>query len=138
MKKFLSIIIITVLVLGLLSGCGCAKNENTSEQSSSEAVANESNTENTQDTSEDTNAKAEAKPENLPEVSENKDVVTKEKAPKVFIEEGMKGMTYHLESCETIKGKKTSETTWEFVQTIGLWQCPECNPPRYENYTNAD
>ena len=78
----------------------------------------------------------------LPAVSENKEVVTNDQAPKVFImqngENEEDGLTYHLESCPLLEGKEAQEMSWEIVQMIGYWQCPTCNPPRYENYTNAE
>lgn len=121
-------------MFGLLSGCGCSKDENGPGNTPSDIVVDDSGVDAQKDNPQDT----ESRPEGLPEVSENKEVVTSDKTPKIFVEEEIKGMTYHLEGCEVLNGKTKNEVSWEFVQTIGLWQCPECNPPRYENYTNAD
>lgn len=77
----------------------------------------------------------------LPEVSENTEVVKEDKAPKIYMIEGtdstVDNITYHLEGCKTCEGKNVTEIPWEMAQMIGFWQCPECNPPRYEGYKNA-
>ena len=46
-------------------------------------------------------------------------------------------LTYHLENCKLLEGKETNEVSWEYIKMVGFWQCPECNPPRYEDYANA-
>lgn len=132
MKKLLSLSFACILLMGLLSGCGCAKQgaDNTpATQSEQSDKAPGSSSEN------------EAPSQDLPAVSENKEVAKADQAPKVFVlqnsENGTDNITYHLESCPLLEGKEAQEMSWELVQMVGYWQCPTCNPPRYENYTNA-
>ncbi len=63
--------------------------------------------------------------------SSNKEVVTEKTAPKIF---WAMDIAYHLENCQAISGVDAKEIPWSMVQEIGLRQCPECNPPRYEDY----
>ncbi len=63
--------------------------------------------------------------------SSNKEVATEETAPKIF---WAMDVAYHLQDCQVISGVDAKEIPWSMVQEIGLRQCPECNPPRYENY----
>ncbi len=125
MKKLLCFVMLLAVTLGVFSGCGCEKQE--------EATATESG---------HTNERAPGFEVKQPEVSENKKVVTSDKAPEVVIimgaDNGVDNMTYHLKKCKTLKGKTTQDVSWEFVKTVGFWQCPECNPPRYEDYKNAE
>lgn len=138
MKKLLSLSFVCILLLGLLSGCGCAKQDATNPPATqSGQVTEEEGTPSTEK-----EAQNEETPQNLPAVSENKEVAKENQAPKVFILQNSgndtDNLTYHLENCPLLEGKEAQEMSWEVVQMIGYWQCPTCNPPRYENYTNAE
>lgn len=131
MKKLLSFSIAIVLAVGLLfTGCG-----NTKQETDNQAPVTDTSAP-TQDNK--TEPEAQLKPI---EVSENREVVAKDAAPKVYMiqnaDNNTDSMTYHLDGCKTLEGKEVAEVPWEMVQMIGFWQCPVCNPPRYENYTNA-
>ena len=121
MKKRIALILSSLLVLAFLCGCGCAKNESETE------------------TPTQTKAPANAATKR-PEASENKEVVSAKDAPDVVMiqnsDSNVDNITYHLENCPLLKGKETAKVSWELVQMVGLWQCPECNPPRYEDYQN--
>ncbi len=67
--------------------------------------------------------------------SNNKEVVTEEKAPKVY---WAMDIAYHLENCKALAGANPQEVPWSLVKEIGLRQCPECNPPRYEGYVESE
>ena len=146
MKKLLSLSMALILAAGLISGCGCAKQDKT------ETAAPGNQTEQTETAQpaeggeapavNGEEAPAETPSVELPAVSENKEVVTKDAAPKVVMiknaENNVDSLTYHLEGCKTLEGKEAQEVSWEMVQMVGFWQCPECNPPRYEDYKNAE
>ncbi len=157
MKKLVSLSLTILLAIGLFSACGCAKKDDNAQGSaapsqsaasdaaqSPESAPSESTApENGSDSKPDSSAPAEntdAAPE-LPAVSENKEVVQESNAPKVLMiknaESNIDKLTYHLEGCKLLKGKETNEVSWEYIKTVGFWQCPECNPPRYEDYANA-
>ncbi len=149
MKKLLSLTMIFALAASILTGCGGAKQEDpTKGDPSTEAVAPTSENEaapaeGETAPAEENSTPAESKPApEKPAVSENKEVVKKEQAPKVFLiqnpDSGTDTLTYHLENCTLGEGKEMQEVSWEMVQTIGFWQCPTCNPPRYEDYKNAE
>ncbi|MBR4874298.1 MAG: hypothetical protein IKU87_00540 [Clostridia bacterium] len=78
----------------------------------------------------------------IPEISENKEVVSSAHAPEIFMlidaDSESARMVYHLKDCPEIAGEDATEVSWEYVQLIGFWQCPKCNPPRYEDYKNAE
>ena len=120
MKKILCFVMLLAVTIGAFSGCGCAK----------------------QDETDVLNGNAPGFEVKKPAISKNKEVVTSDKAPEVVIimgaDNSVDNMTYHLKKCKTLKGKTTQDVSWEIVQTVGFWQCPECNPPRYEDYKNAE
>ena len=143
MKKILSLFMAVILALSVLSGCGCAKQKKP-EQADSNAQMPVAETTVGEELPEDENAPLATQTESsveLPAVSENKEVVTADTAPKVVMIQNPKNnvdtLTYHLENCKKLKGEEKQEVPWEMVQAIGFWQCPECNPPRYEDYKNA-
>lgn len=73
--------------------------------------------------------------------SSNKEVVTDEKAPKEIywlVTDPGNNLTYHLKDCPQISGKDAQKIGWDVVKSIGLRQCPECNPPQYEGYVDAE
>ena len=149
MKKIWTLSLALMMAASLLAGCGCAKKDADAPATQTEAGAPAEGSETAPaEGSEATPAGEEASDTSeapasveLPAVSENKEVVKKEQAPKVFLIENPKNnadsLTYHLESCPKLKGQNAKEASWEMIQTIGFWQCPECNPPRYEDYKNA-
>ncbi len=140
------IIAILALVGSLLlcTACGCAKKDVESaptqapEQTQDTAVATptaSASAENAESTK--TDDKKTSAPTPVP-ASKNKEVVSDDKAPdKIFwLMSGENNLTYHLENCAQIKDKGAQEVNWEIVKTIGLRQCPECNPPQYEGYVD--
>ncbi|MBR5157431.1 MAG: hypothetical protein IKW59_06665 [Clostridia bacterium] len=142
-KRIIAFLVLACTLL-LCTACGCAKKDVNSApteapQQTQETVdatpsasAQADNAEN--DKTEDKKAPA---PTPVPE-SKNKEVVSDDKAPdKIFwLMSGENNLTYHLENCAQIKDKGAQEVSWEIVKTIGLRQCPECNPPQYEGYVN--
>lgn len=150
MKKIISLSLTLLLAVGLFSACGCAKKEHTDnitepEASSDTAAITDSVESDSPDNDYTSQTDSEDSTENfnadLPDVSDNKEVVNDENAPKVFMiqdaESNADKLTYHLEDCKKLEGKEVVEVSWEYIKTVGFWQCPDCNPPRYENYTNA-
>ncbi|WP_337399946.1 hypothetical protein [Congzhengia sp.] len=149
MKKIVFLSITLLLAVGLFSACGCAKKDNNSQSSAAPSQSAAAST------SPESSPSASAAPDNnnnaapgdsvqendLPAVSENKEVVKEENAPKIFMiqdaESNVDKLTYHLENCKLLEGKETNEVSWEYIKMVGFWQCPECNPPRYEDYANA-
>ena len=149
MKRIVFLSITLLLAVGLFSACGCAKKDNNSQSSAAPSQSAAAST------SPESSPSASAAPDNnnnaapgdsvqendLPAVSENKEVVKEENAPKVFMiqdaESNVDKLTYHLENCKLLEGKETNEVSWEYIKMVGFWQCPECNPPRYEDYANA-
>ena len=123
MKKLLCLAMVLAFATSLFAGCGCEKKYAPEDVSAIEKAK-------------------ENAPEievEKPEISENKEVVTAEEAPEVYIVMDEEGgtMCYHLKDCKTIKGKNAQLIPWENVKMVGFWQCPECNPPRYEGYANG-
>lgn len=149
MKRIVFLSITLLLAVGLFSACGCAKKDNNSQSSAAPSQSAAAST------LPESSPSASAAPDNsnnaapgdnvqendLPAVSENKEVVKEENAPKVFMiqdaESNVDKLTYHLENCKLLEGKETNEVSWEYIKMVGFWQCPECNPPRYEDYANA-
>ena len=72
--------------------------------------------------------------------SSNKEVVTDDDAPVeiYWLKDSSDNLTYHLENCEQVKGDTAQKISWILVKTIGLRQCPECNPPQYVGYVDAE
>ncbi len=149
MKKIVFLSITLLLAVGLFSACGCAKKDNNSQSSAAPSQSAAAST------SPESSPSASAAPDNnnnaapgdsvqendLPAVSENKEVVKEENAPKIFMiqdaESNVDKLTYHLENCKLLEGKETNEVSWEYIKMVGFWQCPECNPPRYEDYAGT-
>ena len=135
-----------VLVCSLLlcTACGCAKKDAASAPAKAPAQTQETtdatptasaSVENAENPK--TDDKKTSAPTPVPE-SKNKEVVSDDNAPdKIFwLMSGENNLTYHLENCAQIKDKGAQDVSWEIVKTIGLRQCPECNPPQYEGYVN--
>lgn len=149
MKKIVMLSLSLLIAIGIVSACGCAK-EDTAQNSAAPSQTEETTTPSPESSpsapaAQNDNEAAESSDSNaaeeLPAVSENKEVVQEANAPKVYMiknpESNVEKLTYHLEGCKLLEGKEIGEVSWEYIQTIGFWQCPECNPPRYENYANA-
>ncbi len=137
-KKIISSVIL-VCCLFLCTACGCSKKDTkpvVSQAPASEQTISPSASAPVENTT-DNNDKKTSVPTPVPE-SSNKEVVSDDKAPdKIFwLMSGDNNLTYHLENCAQIKDKGAQEVSWEIVKTIGLRQCPECNPPQYEGYVN--
>lgn len=162
MKKIFSLCLTLILALSLFSACG-EKKDNNDAQGSDKPIQSATPTDSAadnpedndisngvqegidkvKDTAEDIKGSVTGDAQNsLPEISENKEVVKDTKAPKIYMVEGadstIDNITYHLEGCSACEGKKVTEIPWEMAKMIGFWQCPECNPPRYEGYKNAE
>lgn len=150
MKKILALSLTLLLAVGLFSACGCAKKNNSDKSAAPsqsaaspapEVFEDDASASVTPKNSGNENSDSGETAQDLPAVSENKEVVTEENAPKVFMitnaESNTDKLTYHLEGCKLLEGKEVNEVSWEFIKTVGFWQCPECNPPRYEDYANA-
>lgn len=123
MKKLLCLVMVLTLAVSLFSGCGCEKKYAPDDVSAIEKAKED----------------APVIKNKKPEVSENKEVVTADEAPEVYIAMDEEGgvMCYHLKDCKTLEGKDAQVIPWANVQMVGFWQCPECNPPRYEGYANG-
>lgn len=145
MKKLIFSTLSLLLVVSLVSGCGCAKKTDNSYDAAPSAevpAANDAKSTDAEEPAENKDTQ-EAEPDTKrPAVSENKEVVKAANAPKVLMiqnsDSNMDNITYHLESCALLEGKDAQEVSWELIQMVGFWQCPECNPPRYEDYKNAE
>lgn len=127
MKKILCLTFVLCIVTSLFSACGCAKKESNTPALTTEKTSSQEQAKNDDATT-----------QNPPAISENKEVVKKSDSTKIYIKDGLDDMMYHLKDCSAVKDASINEASWEFVQTIGLWQCPTCNPPRYEGYKNAE
>jgi len=142
MKKLLALSMAFILAFGLLSGCGCSKNGGEAPVAPTEEGAPQGEAAENGGAAEGEAAETPANDVptdlELPAVSENKQVVKKEEAPKVVMikdpKDNVDSLTYHLEGCKKLEGKESQEVSWEMVQMVGFWQCPECNPPQYEEY----
>ena len=128
MNKLLCIILTLVLAMSLLAGC--KKSEN-----NTEAPTTAEQSEATESTNNDKNTEQEY---DVPEPSDNKEVVTAEEAPDIYLilnsDDNAASISYHLKNCKLLSGAEAQKVAWEMIETLGFRQCPECNPPRYENY----
>ena len=128
MKKLLCIILTLVLAMSIFAGC-----KKTESNTETPVATGQS------ETSESTNNAENSEQEyDVPEPSDNKEVVTAEKAPEVYLipnsTDNAASISYHLKSCKLLSGEEAQKVAWEMIESIGFRQCPECNPPRYENY----
>ena len=129
-----------LLMIGLIGCfllCACGQNQQVEPQSQQEAgklVATQAPAEAAATkTPEAESRTAESAPSLAP--STNQAIVTEEEAPKVY---WTMDIAYHLANCKTLSGQEPKEASWSLVKEIGLRQCPECNPPRYEGYVEAE
>jgi len=129
MKKLLCLVLALVLALSVFTACG-KKNDSDKEKPATEEATpaeNEDNTKGDNVTSAD-----------VPAPSDNKEVVTAENAPDVYLvmggDDNAVSISYHLKGCKHLSGVESQQINWDMVKTLGFRQCPECNPPRYEGY----
>ena len=140
--KKIVLLVLAAAALCLCTACGCSKKD--SAPSASAAVgaapspAAPAASASTAPTAAGTAAASAPTP--VPP-SSNKEVVTDEKAPKEIywlVTDPGNNLTYHLKDCPQISGKDAQKIGWDVVKSIGLRQCPECNPPQYEGYVDAE
>lgn len=131
MKK--SLLIFAVLVCLLFTGCAKKQQAGNPESPVSQSNVQAPPEQNTEAGADEN--KQESTPAAPLAPSKNTEVVTDEKAPKVY---WAMDIAYHLENCNTLEDAEPQEVPWSLVKEIGLRQCPECNPPRYEGYVTAD
>lgn len=136
MKKFLCLVLTLILAMSLF--VGCSKTEETVKPEStqkSESAENGNETPTGKKPSEQASSVPSA---SVPETATNKEVATAETAPDVYIASGSKdnavNISYHLKDCSLIEGLTINKMPWDSVKELGFWQCPNCNPPRYEGY----
>lgn len=137
MKKTLVLFLAATL---LFSCTACGRKDKKKEVSpavSPSAAATAPTTANAEQESKTTNEKASSTP--VPP-SSNKETVSDEEAPSeiYWLISDTNNLTYHLKDCKEIKGKEAQKVDWNLVKTIGLRQCPECNPPQYEGYADTE
>ena len=143
MKKLLSVLLVCVLSVSLFVACG-EKDEVKEEyniltqEESKDAPEVDNGTEDVEEPKKAETPKKSEKAEKPLATSENKDVVTKDTAPEIHIisNGGTNNarICYHLKDCKLLSGTEHQKVTWEMIEMIQFRQCPECNPPRYENY----
>lgn len=139
MKKFLCLVLALILAMSLFVGCSKTeetvkpKTEDTTQKS--EPAESGKETPSGEKLSEQTSSVPSA---SVPETATNKEVATAETAPDVYITSGSKdnavNISYHLKDCSLMEGLTSHRMDWNSVKDIGFWQCPNCNPPRYEGY----
>ncbi len=157
MKKVLCLILVLILTLGVMAGCGKEKAQETPDTNeaavaeipvtetpdANEAPSDETTvTEAPEDNSEAQPKKTPAKDSNstqTPAPSTNEEVIKEDAdAPEVYIitkgGNNAESISYHLKDCPLLSGKEYQMMGWEMVRTLGFRQCPSCNPPRYEGY----
>ena len=140
MKKLLSILLVCVLSVSLFVACGekddVKEESNVLTQEESQETPEVDN--GAEKSEEPKKAEKPKKTEKPLAVSENKDVATKDTAPEIHIisNGGANNarICYHLKDCKLLNGTEHQKVTWEMIEMIQFRQCPECNPPRYENY----
>lgn len=143
MKKLLCVLLVCVLSVSLFVACGKkdeVKEENNilTQEEQQDAPEVDNGTEKVEEPQKTETPKKTENKEKPLAVSENKEVVTSKTAPEVHIisEGGTNNarICYHLENCKLLNGTEHQKVTWEMIEMIQFRQCPECNPPRYEDY----
>ncbi|MBO5734454.1 MAG: hypothetical protein J6R66_06165 [Clostridia bacterium] len=146
MKKLLCLVLALMLALSVFAACGKKNDSNEEKPATEEATPaeNEDNTEEGNAPSGDANSSnpsdetGSAPSPDVPAPSDNKEVVTTEDAPDVYLvvgsDDNAVSISYHLKSCKHLSGVESQQISWDMVKTLGFRQCPECNPPRYEGY----
>ncbi|MBQ3118706.1 MAG: hypothetical protein IJC10_02965 [Clostridia bacterium] len=154
MKKFLSLVLVLVLSLSVFAACGKGNDTNepdkTGEANNTQVEeliennkADETPAPAANDSTSSGNKPAKKPTSNIPSAatpapSENKDVVTENNAPDVYLvinsDDNAATISYHLKECNLLKGGESQKVAWEMIKTLGFRQCPKCNPPQYEGY----
>lgn len=151
MKKLLCLLLVLTLAMGIFASCGkkdegadpapVAEDAGTPAETGTEVEEVPEVTESTEEKEEKKDDKKEDAEEveyDVPEPSENKEVVTEDEAPTVYLvvggDDNAASISYHLDGCKLLSGGEKQEVAWEMVKTLGFRQCPECNPPQYEGY----
>ena len=152
MKKKLSLVLVLVLTLSVFAACG--KNSDTNEP---DKTGEPNNTQVEEPTGNNTPDETPSHAENdnnssktdkkttsdvpsaaVPAPSDNKDVVTEDNAPDVYLvidsEDNAASVSYHLKGCNLLKDGESQKIAWEMIKTLGFRQCPQCNPPQYKGY----
>lgn len=139
MKKTLAVLLIA---LSFCTVCGCSRKQAPSSASAnpSASVAPTASAVASPETAKSENSSATESESTPVPPSSNKEVVTDDKAPSeiYWLMGDSNNLTYHLKSCPQLKDKEAQKVDWNLVKTIGLRQCPECNPPQYEGYVDAE
>lgn len=113
MKKLLSLVVVIILSLCTFAACG---NDSKADKKIENSIPSDA----------------------IPAPSENKEVVTEDNAPDVYLvmdnDDNAASISYHLKDCSLLSGGNPQKVAWEMVKTLGFRQCPKCNPPQYEGY----
>lgn len=154
MKKFLCLVLVSMLAVSVFAACGKSdgagdsqKTADTNQAQIEEPVESEEPVENEKPVESSTpapNNKPSKKPaSNVPSAatpapSTNKEVLTEDNAPDVYLvvdsDDNAASISYHLKGCSLLGGGESQKVAWEMIKTLGFRQCPKCNPPQYEGY----
>jgi len=145
MKKLLCIALALMLTMSIFAGCGKTEKTDAPEQNVTEDSGKQSETKTDAPEGKSSDAPEGKKDDGTPAPeltqpapSTNKEVVTEEEAPDVYLvmggDDNAASISYHLEGCKLLEGGESQKIAWEMVKTLGFRQCPECNPPQYEEY----
>lgn len=154
MKKFLCFVLVLVLAVNVFAACGKDNDTNEPDKTGEpnnaqveEPIENGTPEETPSPVKNDSNSsgnKPAKKPTSdipsaaTPAPSENKEVVTDNEAPDVYLvvdnDDNAASISYHLKDCSLLKGGESQKVAWEMIKTLGFRQCPKCNPPQYEGY----
>jgi len=118
MKKFLSAILISSLIL---SFAACGNKKSTEDVSKDE----------TQVTSEDTASGEKTESEVEPTDEDIVIDVPVDESKTVYwatVDKDPSDVCYHKEDCEIIKDKTPDVLAWEIITTLGMLPCEECKP----------
>ena len=154
MKKLLCLVLVLMLAMSVFSACGKSdgagdsqKTADTNQAQIEEPVESNNPIESEKPVESSTpapNSKPVKKPANnapsaaTPAPSTNKEVVTEDSAPDVYLvidsDDNAASISYHLKDCSLLGGGQSQKVAWEMIKTLGFRQCPKCNPPQYEGY----
>ncbi len=144
MKKFLCLVLTLTLAMSVFAACGKKDDANKSDKPQAEETSAQKDTETENEEIPDESVEkyegdvSTVPPADVPAPSTNEEVATEETAPDVYIAmnstDNAVSISYHLKDCSLTKGLTLQQIAWESVKELGFWQCPNCNPPRYEGY----
>ncbi len=153
MKKLLCLVLALVLALSVFAACGKGNNAdepqktgNPNQAQIEEPVESKTPYESpapVESSTPSTSKPAKKPASNVPSAatpapSTNKDVVTEDSAPDVYLvvdsDDNAASISYHLKGCSLLGGGESLKAAWEMIKTLGFRQCPKCNPPQYEGY----